>query len=234
MSIQHTYPIACPQCAAELDVELYDSINVTEAPLLRDALMANELNAVQCPHCGLSFRVDKRLLYNDTDRGVMIFCFPGSREDYRRNQEEFLRSMQALNTVLPDEFEPPAVHLVFSRGELVERIFMLEADLDERIIEYIKYLMYSRNLDRLNPAEKVLLFNAQDSTETKLCFVVQDAESHKLESVLEFDRSAYEGLLEMFESEDGGVDLLELFPGPYVSARDTLIQDLEAGKIETP
>ncbi len=225
MSLTNQYPIQCPKCEAEMDVELFDSINVTEAPALRDQLMANELNAVECAHCGFKFRVDKRLLYNDPDRRVMVFWFPGNEEEYRNNKEEFVRSMDALNTALPDEFDPPAVHLVFTRTELVERIYLLEADLNERIIEYIKYMMYSRNLEKLNPGRKALLFNAEDSNAEALCFVVQDLESKQLEGMLQFDRSAYDGLLEMFDSDEKTAQLMELFPGPYISARELLLQD---------
>ncbi len=227
MSLKHTYPIRCPKCSAELEEELYDSINVVDAPALRDQLMANELNAVECVHCGFKFRVDKRLLYNDPDRQVMVFWFPGNEAEYRTNKEEFLESMDALNTALPDEFDPPAVHLVFTRTELIERIYLLEADLNERVIEYVKYMMYSRNLEKLDPKKKAILFNAEDSTEEALCFVVQDLDSMQLEGMLQFDRSAYEGLLEMFDNDEKTAHLMELFPGPHVSARELFLQDQE-------
>lgn len=225
MSEKSTYTIQCPQCEAEQEVTLYDSINLLEAPALRDALMANQLNAVSCPHCGLVFRVDKQLLYHDPERRLMIFWFPGNEEAYRTNRDEFLRSMNALQTVLPDDFEPPTVHLVFTRTELVERIYLLEADLEERIIEYIKYMMHSRNMDRLDPRRKAILFNAEDSTEQSLCFITQDLETMQLESMMEFDRQAYDGLLEMFEDDAQATRLQELFPGPYISARALLIQN---------
>lgn len=227
MSIKNIYPIRCPKCKAELEAELYDSINVTDAPALRDQLMANELNAVECIHCGFKFRVDKRLLYNDPERRVMVFWFPGNEEEYRTNKEEFMASMEALNTVLPDEFESPAVHLVFSRTELVERIFLLEAELNERVIEYIKYMMYSRNMEKVDPKKKTILFNAEDSNEEALCFVVQDVETMQLEGMLQFDRSAYEGMMEMFDNDEKTAHLMELFPGPYISARDLFLQDKE-------
>lgn len=225
MSIQKTYPIHCPKCEAELEAELYDAINVTEAPALRDALMANALNAVECVHCGFTFRVDKRLLYNDPDRQLMVFWFPGNEAEYRANKEEFMASLEALYTVLPDEFDPPVVHLVFTRSELVERIFLLEADLNERIIEYIKYMMYSRNLEKLAPKQKAILFNAEDSNDETLCFVVQDLTTMQLEGMLQFDRSAYEGLMEMFDDDEQTAQLMDLFPGPYISARELLVQN---------
>jgi hypothetical protein len=226
MSATHSYSIVCPKCEARQDVELYDAINVQEAPALRDVLMANELNAVVCPHCSFQFRVDKRLLYNDPERRFMIYWMPGSESGYQQNKDEFMKMMEALNQALPSTFDPPAVHLVFRRAELVERIYLLEAELNERVIEYIKYMMYSRNLEKIEPARKLILFNAEDSTDERLCFVVQNLESMQLEGMLQFDRSAYEGLLEMFDSDEKTASLMELFPGPYVSARQLFLQDV--------
>ncbi len=234
MSEKSKYTIQCPQCQAELSVELFDSINVLEAPALRDELMANQLNAVQCPHCDFSFRVDKQLLYNDPERRVMIYWFPGHEDAYNQNREEFLRMMDALGNALPDDFDPPVVHLVFTRTELVERIYLLEADLNERIVEYIKYMMYSRNLEKMDPRRKAILFNAEDSTEDALCFVTQDLETMQLDGMLEFDRTAYEGLLEMFDDEEKTEHLMSLFPGPHVSARSMLIQDENQRSDENP
>ncbi len=222
--MKQTYPIQCPQCGAEQEAELYDAINVTEAPLLREALMNNTLNQVECPHCGFAFRVDKRLLYHDPERGLMIYWFPGQESSYQTNKTEFLTAISALNAALPDEFDPPTVHLVFSRVELVERIFLLEAGLDERVIEYIKHMMYTRNLEKLDPQAKAILFNAQDSNERALCFVIQDLDTQQLEGVLEFDREAYEGLVAMFDEDEKTSTLWDLFPGPYISARSLLLE----------
>ena len=225
MSEINKYTITCPQCSVDQEVELYDSVNVREAPALRDELMSNQLNTVECPHCGFQFRVDKQLLYHDPEHRVMIYWFPGKEEDYHHNRDLFLQTLQSLDTALPDEFDPPVVHLVFTRSELVERIYLLEAGLNERVIEYIKYMMYSRNLERLNPRDKMILFNAQDSNEQALCFVTQNMETLQLEELLEYDRNAYDGLMEMFDQDDQTAQLMELFPGPHVSARALLLED---------
>ena len=224
MSSTQVYPIQCPQCGAEQQAELYDAINVSNAPALRDDLLANTLNRVECPHCGFGFRVDKQLLYHDAARGLMVYWMPGQEASYRENRAAFVATLDTLCAALPDDVEPPTVHVVFTRTELVERIFLLEAGLDERIIEYIKHMMYTRNLEKLDPRQKAILFNAEDSNERALCFVVQHLETLQLEGVLEFDRQAYEGLQEMFDRDEETVSLLELFPGPHISARTLLLE----------
>lgn len=216
MSVRKSYSILCPKCGAEGAVELYDAVNVGEEPALRDDLLANRLNSVACHACRFEFRVDKPLLYHDPGRGFAIWWNPAGEGAPEEAEEAF----DAMRASLAEAAggSAPALHLVFTRAELVERIFLLEAGLDERVIEYIKYLVYSKNGARVDPHAKRLLFNAQDSTADELCFVVQDVASRRLETMLRYSREAYAGLKEMMAS-DSPTPLRDLFPGPYVSAR---------------
>jgi len=227
MSQELTYQISCPNCSNELDVTLYDSINVESDPSLRDELMENKLNGITCPSCEFSFRVDKPLLYCDPARKLFIYWLPTAEDLYDSGAESFQDTVAKMSGMVPENVTMPEIHLVFTRTELVERIFLNEGGLDERVIEYIKYLIFTKNLDQLDPKEKTLLFNAEDSTEESLVFVVQDVETRKLESVISYNRSAYQAFCEMFDQDDQTAVLLEMFPGPYISARALLIQESE-------
>lgn len=226
MSHQRAYPIQCPKCRHGWSVELYESVNVKTDPTLREQLFANQLNAVTCPGCSFVFRVDKPLLYSDPERRLLIYWFPVPPDRRAEGEERFADWLREAGMVMPDGVQAPEVHLVFSRIELVERIFLREAGLDERIVEYIKYLIFSRNGGKLDPVAKSLLFNAQDSTPEQLCFVVLDEASRQFESLLHYQREAYLALAEAFGKEDKTADLLEMFPGPYVSARALLLEEL--------
>jgi ribosomal protein L37E len=234
VSQQTTHSIRCPKCGQEQTVTLYDAINVNESPELRALLMENKLNTVTCAACGFGFRVDKNLVYSDPTRKLLIFWVPVPERDYARGEEQFVSLLRELTGLLPDDVSAPSVHLVFNRIELIERIFLVEAGLDERIIEYIKYTIYTRNAARLDPARKILLFNATDSTPEHLCFVVQDAETRKFEAVLHYARQTYNALDEMFSGDTKSADLLELFPGPYISARALLLKEKAQEKADPP
>ena len=234
MSQKSAYKITCPKCGHEQPVELYEAVNVQEEPELKLQLMANELNAVACEKCKLSFRVDKPLLYSDPKQGLMVYLIPLSEDNFTDGERQFTESLQKLNSALPDGVEAPDVSLVFNRAELVERIFLFEAGLNERIIEYVKYLIYSKNLDKVDPMKKNLLFNVEDSNDESLCFVVQDAESKQLEAMLQYDRKTYDALVEMFDQDEQTSTLLELFPGPYISARALFLQETKSSGTSVP
>ncbi|MGD9875114.1 MAG: CpXC domain-containing protein [Kiritimatiellia bacterium] len=225
MSQKKNYTITCPKCRAQQETELFESVNVGAEPQLKESLLQNQINLVTCGECGFSFRVDKPLLYHDPAHAAMIYYLPLGGADYEKGERHFREFLGEMNAVMPDGLDVPDVHLVFSWAELIERVFLLEASLDPRLIEYIKYIIYTKNTEKLNPETKAVLFNAQDSTPEQFCFVVQDVASRKLESILHYSREAYDSLCETFDQDEQTPMLLEMFPGPYVSARALLLRE---------
>lgn len=224
MSAQKTYSIRCPQCGHEKSVELYDSINVSQQPELKLALFENRLNRVICEDCEASFRIDKPLLYHDPDRNILIHWMPDNAISRDEILDEFDKSMEELRAAFPEGMEPPRVRLVFERVELVELIFLVEAGMEERVVEYIKYTVHSQNMKRLAPENKQLLLNVQDSTTDDLLFAVRDVQTSELEEVLRYSREAYRGVRKMYK--DNPDEFIELFPGPYINARTALLEEV--------
>ena len=222
--------IACPFCGQLQDVELWDVLDIDEDPGLRTQLLSGRINRVDCPGCGKGFRVDKPVVYRHRSEDILIHCDPvtGSRT-LADVEAGFSAGVAELERLLPPDVEPPDVHLVIDWSELVERIFLLEEGLDARLIEHVKYMMYQQNPDRLPADRKILRFNAQDSTDEQLCFVVQDAGTRKLEAVLHFARADYEALVNVFDSGEQLALLEEQFPGPYLNGRLRFLQDQAEG-----
>jgi hypothetical protein len=62
----------------------------------------------------------------------------------------------------------------------------------------------------------------QDSTDEELCFVTQNIENQTLGSLLRYGRAAYQSMEELYT--ENPEEFLEMFPGPYISARDLLLE----------
>lgn len=225
MSQTNTYSIRCPKCNGQQDELLYDSLDAGAEPELRRRLLENKINVVVCGQCGHKFRVDKNLLYNDSREGWMVYLYPTPLENMEEAETEFRQVLDDLSSVLPSGKTMPLVDLVLSHIELVERIFVREAGLHPKVVEYVKYLIYTQNLDSFLPEEKAILINGQECNEENLCFVVQDVNTHKLETLMHYKREGYDSLLELLH-QDGELSLAnQLFPGPYVSARAYLVRE---------
>lgn len=234
MSSRSTHNISCPRCGFTQAVELYDVINVRDDPGLRDELMANRLNQAVCEACRFRFRIDAPLFYHDPERKFLIWLQPAPEAEAEAAERAFRAAVERMPRAGPDGASPPELHLVLNRVELIERIFLLEAGLDPRLIEYVKHAIYTKNLARLDPARKRLLFDAQDSNAENLVFVVQDAASRRLETVIHYRREAYEALRELFDDDARTAHLLELLPGPYFSARRLLPAPGAAAREDPP
>ncbi|MDF7826646.1 CpXC domain-containing protein [Pontiellaceae bacterium B12227] len=226
MSISRTVNISCPSCGTQQDVRLYDAVNVNTDPELKDALMQNQLNRIQCVDCELSFRVDKPVLYNDPKLKMLIHWVPESAEmDREAILAEFEQSLDQMNEMMPEDEKVPNVRLVMSRVELVELIFLLEAGLNQRVVEYVKYSIYTRNLEKIDPHQFRLLLNVEDSTDEEFCFVMQDVQSQELGQLLRYGRAAYDSMVELYK--ENADEFTDMFPGPYISARDLLLEEAE-------
>ena len=219
-----TFNIKCPSCGVPQDVELCESVNVATEPELKQAILENQLNRVECIDCDAGFRVDMPLLYSDPSHDILIHWIPET-ETLTQEQiiEDFDQSLEQINEMLPPDIAVPNVRLVLNRVELVELIFMIEAEMNERVVEYVKYSIYTRNLEKIPPQKFRLLLNVQDSTDEELCFVLQDAESQTLGKELRYGRAAYQSMCELYDETPE--EFIEMFPGPCISARNLLLED---------
>ena len=226
MSIKRSVNITCPGCGTTQDITLVEVLNAQTDPDLKEDLMHNRLNRVSCSDCDIDFRVDLPLLYTDAKAELMIHWVP-ENEDVNREQilEEFDEVIERMNAEAEKQVPLPNVRLVMTRVELVELIYMVEAGMNQRVVEYVKYSIYTRNQEKLDPERHRMLLNVEDSTDDELVFVMQNVEDQQLGQVLRYGRSAYESLLELFA--DDPEEFMEMFPGPCISARDVLLDDAE-------
>ncbi|HDL77671.1 MAG TPA: hypothetical protein ENG36_02770 [Lentisphaerae bacterium] len=223
--------LKCPHCGGEFEAFLVEVVDASRFPELKTRLLRNELNRVTCPQCDYMFLVESELLYRDPERRLMIYLMPGAGERWREAEKIVKSLLVNYLAEFGGSAEPlPEVQLVFSRTELIERIFILDKGYDLLAIEYIKYLIYTRNAGKVNPRSKQLLFNAEDSDERALWFVIQDIPTRRLEGVLKFEHKAYRAICETFREEPHTRMLRSLFSGPVINARLRVLSDEESDR----
>ena len=116
-------------------VEIWNTVNATLDSELKKALVKGELNVFKCDKCGIETEIPNYLLYHDMDKQVMIWLmYP--KEDGSIPVE--LAPTEDLFVQLPREYR---FRIVRSRLELVEKILILDDELDDTIIEVLKLLI---------------------------------------------------------------------------------------------
>jgi hypothetical protein len=151
MSISLTKVLPCRACRADIEATTFESINPTRHPFLQDQLLERTLLRRSCPTCGALHDHYDRLIWTDLP-GRLCVCI--LQEDDRPGWPQLeTEALSSLSVPLRGE-GPPAVRLwgdqvrirlVFGTEELREKVICRLADLDDRVVEYLKVTLVDRD-----------------------------------------------------------------------------------------
>ena len=131
MSKQQTQTIACPGCGSAGEFVLWNSINADLDPQAKDDLMSGSLTRFVCEECGKVNEVVYPLLYHDMRGKQMIYMTAGG--DSSETESMRLEILEGYR-----------FRTVDSRNELMEKILIGNAGLDDRLVEIFKLLLRSQ------------------------------------------------------------------------------------------
>lgn len=177
MSMPIELRIACPDCGAEQRFVVWESLNVTLDPDRKQELLNGELTQLVCAQCGWSGEVVYPMLYHDMAKRLMILLAPPGDEP----------PIEALPLVeLIRDYD---LRVVTTRNELVEKILIFDAGLDDRVVEGFKLVIQRSMLEGERPFAGLLWFvevACSESGEEVIRFELQKADSaHLLEIPLD-------------------------------------------------
>lgn len=111
----------CPACGANAAFRLYSSVNAAEDPELRDEVRTGRLFVRECPECGHKDIETSPFLYTDPELKLILVL-----------------SKDKLNAA--GEIPGFTARQVGTVGELVEKLKIFEAGLDDIAVEMCKYV----------------------------------------------------------------------------------------------
>jgi hypothetical protein len=174
MSISLNKVLPCRACGADIEATTFESINPTRHPFLQDQLLERTLLRRTCDSCGALHDHYDRLIWTDLP-GRLCVCILQEDDRPRWAQLEN-EALDALSVPLRAE-GPPAVRLwgdqvrirlVFGTEELREKVICRLADLDDRIVEYLKVTLMDRDKG------VVPVLDACDATDLRFRFPDRD------------------------------------------------------------
>lgn len=140
MSIQKTIKVTCPGCHAESDFPMWQSINTAVDPGMKEAVRNKQAFRFCCPHCSEENIVDYSFLYHQPEEKWLIQY---DKDDESAN--EFLSMVTEEDSSLRQFIEDGyVIRLVRSQNELIEKLFILDEGLDDRLVEIYKVLVLLR------------------------------------------------------------------------------------------
>ncbi len=123
---------ACQHCGTASKASTYGSINVAEQPELKAAVKDGSLFVWECPHCGRRSLLKFETLYHDPDAKLMIWLLPEGAAAPE--------SLEAGLAAVAGQLDGYTLRRVSSAGDLIEKVNIHDAGLDDIIIEMCKYV----------------------------------------------------------------------------------------------
>jgi hypothetical protein len=131
MMRQRSIELECPKCDAKQSVSLYDSINVSIDPNLKEKLFNGEINVFHCEKCDQKIFIPNPLLYHDMEKHLLVQFYPFEAIEDREFLKQFTREGEyssALINMVPRKLREPykRIHLVFDMEELIRFVIFRE------------------------------------------------------------------------------------------------------------
>ena len=115
----------CAKCGGNSPIKVYSSVNTAENPELKEDIRNGRAFVWECPVCGTANVLNRPFLYTDPELKIIILLTGGL------NGEGLSSS---------GEVRGYTTRQVASVGELIEKIKIFEAGLDDIAVEMCKYV----------------------------------------------------------------------------------------------
>lgn len=119
--------LECPRCGERQNTPIYDSINVSLDPILKEKLFRGEINLFRCEKCEENFFLQIPFLYHDMEKNILVQFYPFKFVEDKTFLEQF--SKEGEFSFMVKGFLRrkkrrifPTPHIVFDMGELIRYI----------------------------------------------------------------------------------------------------------------
>ncbi|MDD2457154.1 MAG: CpXC domain-containing protein [Eubacteriales bacterium] len=165
----HQVLAQCPVCLNEETLTIWDVIDASTDPDLREKLLRKTLQSLDCRNCGNATLIASPLTYLDPDHGLQIECRPDLSPADLENRLSQLRQSPELAGELSGD---SCLRLVCSMNDLIEKIHVREQQLDDQVLEIVK-LAVLRHGSTESPIEELRFVGAAGD---ELSFVIRNGE----------------------------------------------------------
>ena len=153
MSITTQALAPCSKCGQQNTVTVYRSINIAENPELKDKVRDGSLFLWECPHCGQVNLARYETLYHDPAAKLMVWLIP---------EGEISETQMKAITMHTKAMGGYTLRRVNDMGSLMEKVLVVDAGLDDVVLEMCKYVTKMEMLQKSIPAEQKDEFLAAD------------------------------------------------------------------------
>ncbi len=146
MSVNSKQNVKCPSCGELSEVTVWNAVTVKDSPDLKADLLAGKINIFRCGSCGYTALMPTHLLYHDEDKKLLISFTPCEDRLRRKIYDDVVATSKESGAL--EKFEGYNLRFVTEYNELLEKILIFDADLNDKAIEVIKLMILSQDLEK--------------------------------------------------------------------------------------
>lgn len=198
MSLREEIAVKCPNCNKESLYHVWGVIDTATDPDMKERVRNKELFSFTCSHCGVQSVVLYAFLYHQVEDKIMIYHVE-REEDIPQGCEQFIGenlpkdTKKAIKNYLSEGYR---IRVVSSHNELLEKLFIFEAGLDDRIVELAKWLFLNQIADLVKDKNiQEVRFYLNEDREKCLDIIYEDETS--ISPIMEED--FYEAVVNTFK-----------------------------------
>ena len=109
-------------CGNLVEMDIYNSVNVTVSPELKDKIINRKINNYECKNCGAKTELASHFLYVDLRKDHWLYVYPDARRSEKDNILAELNKELEPAKKMSESLNIPAPIVVFGYDELFEFI----------------------------------------------------------------------------------------------------------------
>lgn len=190
MSKTRKEKVVCPNCGHEQEIIVWDSVEVTDSPEAKDAIMKNELFTFECVQCGARMPMVQTCLYHDRENRLLVYVVPDYDEAEENQVKDLINKKEV--PVSENKLDGYMIRIVSSVNALKEKIILKQQGLDDRIMELMKLYYRGEAITAVGKNKILEILFEPIGEKGGFVFLMQDGSPF----FADFDRDAYETLKE--------------------------------------
>jgi len=196
-------------CEHRFDAEVPDFVDLGRQPEVEQAIIDGEFLSIRCPNCGKVLKPEFPVMIEDPQAENTIFFIPElDRSAFFRGSLSY--SLQEANRV------------AIGYEELVEKFLLKRYNLDDRVVEIVKYYLLSKIMeDEGEDKELRILFSRQEGD--TVLFNVLGLKKDEV-GILKMPAATLEKITSQLEEKKDQEPFSEILRAPYVSINNLLVE----------
>lgn len=176
--------ISCPNCGMAYMADIYQLIDISRDPGLKELLLSGQLNLAVCPQCGAGGRIATPLLYHDPAHDLFMVHVPPEVNMDQVQREEFIgRLVQQVVNQTPMEqrrgymLQPQTM---LTMQSFMEKVWATEGVTPEMLARQQKQVELLRTLATASPDVQDYLLKERKSEIDETFFAILRAQIDSL------------------------------------------------------